>query len=185
MDSAVPEPLSAPPAWAEAAPTDIDSWFELLYRELKRRARGELYRHQALTMGATTLLHETWLRLSAAQLHLASQQDLVRYSAAVMRGIVIDRIRARHAAKRGGMTEHVTLSTLDEPAGGPDRETLAVGEALQALAQHEPALAELVELKFFAGLTLGEIASLRGCSERTAQRDWDKARLLLHAALKA
>ncbi len=176
--------MSLPPELLPT-PRTLDQWFELLYRELRRRARGELFRHQALTLGATTLLHETWLRMSAAQLQLATQQDLVRYAGAVMRGIVVDRIRARQAEKRGGAAVQVTLDTLSEPAALLDADALRVNEAMQVLQRDEPALAELVELKFFAGLTMAEIAALREVSERTVHRDWDKARLLLFRALKS
>jgi RNA polymerase sigma factor (TIGR02999 family) len=159
-------------------------WFELLYGELRRRARGELFRHQALTMGATTLLHEAWLRMEGRDLHFASQAELVAYAGRTMRGIVIDHIRARSADKRGGGADDAVYETLADLRSMPDREIVALNEALAELTAADAALAELVELKYFGGLTLVEIAALREVSERTVQRDWDKARLFLLQAMK-
>lgn len=159
-------------------------WFEKLYHELRRRARGELFRHHALTMGATTLLHEAWLRLDGRPLEFASQGELIAYAGRAMRGIVIDHIRARHADKRGGQFDLVPFETLHDLQATRPQELLQIDEALQALAVTDAALAELVELRFFAGLTFVEIGALRGVSERTVQRDWDKARILLFSTLR-
>ena len=165
------------------APT-TSQWFEVLYHELKRMARGELFRHQALTLGPSTLLHEVWLRLSPSELQFATQGDLIRYTARVMRGIVIDHIRQRSAMKHGGDFDFVPYETLTDLRALGSHEALGVNDALEDLSSVDPALAEIVELKFFAGLTFGEIAVLRKVSERTVQRDWDKARMLLFAAIK-
>jgi RNA polymerase sigma factor (TIGR02999 family) len=167
-----------------AAPRSASDWFTLLYKELRRRARGELFRHQALTLGATTLLHEAWMQLDSRSLDFATQAELVAYAGRTMRGIVIDHIRARMADKRGGGVENLPYDTLVDLNSLPDREVLGIHDALAALAAADAPLAELVELKFFAGLGLNEIAALRGVSERTAQRDWEKARLFLFAALR-
>jgi DNA-directed RNA polymerase specialized sigma24 family protein len=100
-----------------------------------------------------------------------------------MRGLVIDYVRTRRAQKRGG---DLTFTSLDEsiveaPAGATELEKLV--PALDELSMLDPALAELVDLKFFCGFSFGEIAAMRQVSERTVQRDWAKARVLLHAAL--
>jgi DNA-directed RNA polymerase specialized sigma24 family protein len=99
-----------------------------------------------------------------------------------MRGLVINYVRDRRAQKRGG---ELTFTTLDDGAvaveSAPNLE--ALGEALDQLATLEPGLAELVDLKFFCGFSFAEIAAMRGVSERTVQRDWAKARLLLHEAI--
>jgi RNA polymerase sigma factor (TIGR02999 family) len=167
----------------ENAPTTRE-WFEKLYHELRRRARGELFRHQALTLGATTLLHEAWLKLDGRPLEFATQGELIAYAGRAMRGIVIDHIRARQADKRGGQFDIVPFETLhDLQATRPDQ-VLQIDEALQSLSVTDAALAELVELRFFAGLTFAEIGTLRGVSERTVQRDWDKARMLLFSTLR-
>ena len=190
----MPTPDAAPPisalgdAAAAALPPgaarDASAWFQTLYHELRRRARGELFRHQALTLGPTTLLHEAWMQMERRPLEFASQGELVAYAGRTMRGIVIDHIRARQAGKRGGGADDLPYETLVDLNSMPDREVLNLNDALAALTQADPPLAELVELKFFAGLNFAEIASLRGVSERTVQRDWEKARLFLFAAMR-
>jgi RNA polymerase sigma factor (TIGR02999 family) len=190
----MPAPDTHPPVSAQAdaqadalpaaAARSASDWFQTLYHELRRRARGELFRHQALTLGPTTLLHEAWMQLERRPLEFASQGELVAYAGRTMRGIVIDHIRARQADKRGSGVETLPYETLVDLASMPDREVLNLNDALAALVGADPALAELVELKFFAGLNFGEIAGLRGVSERTVQRDWEKARLFLFAAMR-
>jgi RNA polymerase sigma factor (TIGR02999 family) len=108
------------------------------------------------------------------------------YAARVMRGLVIDAVRRRQAAKRGGGFEITGLDGKDvaEPGVGDPTALEALGRAIDDLARVEPALAELVDLKYFCGLSFAEIASLRGVGERTAQRHWERARLYLHAALE-
>ena len=161
-------------------------WFQVLYGELRRRARGELFRHQAVTIGPTTLLHEAWLRLGQRdELRFASQAELVSYASRAMRGIVIDHIRARLAGKRGSGQAAIPYETSTDLREMPDVEVVALDDALDALARVDPALCELVELRFFAGLTLAEIAGLRAVSERTAQRDWEKARLFLYQSIRS
>jgi RNA polymerase sigma factor (TIGR02999 family) len=101
-----------------------------------------------------------------------------------MRGIVIDHVRARQADKRGGGAEHLPYETLVDLGSMRDSELLGLDDAMETLAGVDRPLAELVELKFFAGLSFVEIAALRGVSERTVQRDWEKARLFLFSALR-
>ena len=169
---------------ASAAPTDAQHWFEQLYHELRRRARGELFRHQALSLGASTLVHEAWVQMDGRALEFSSQPALVAYAARVMRGIVIDHIRQRHSAKHGGDLQFVPLDSLAELRAMPVSESLLLDEAITILSAKDAALAQLVELKFFGGLSFVDIAALRGVSERTVQRDWDKARTFLFAVLK-
>lgn len=173
------------PAFLGPEPRSASEWFQLLYDELRRRARGELFRHATLTLGPTTLLHETWLRVGHKPLEFASRNELVAYAARTMRGIVIDHIRARMASKRGGGVEPLVYDTLADLRVMRDDEVVGLDEALGALAAADPALCELVELRFFAGLTLAEIAALREVSERTVQRDWEKARLFLYRSMRA
>ena len=190
----MPTPDATPPIPAQGdapfavlppgAARDANAWFQTLYHELRRRARGELFRHQALTLGPTTLLHEAWMQLERRPLEFASQGELVAYAGRTMRGIVIDHIRARQADKRGSGAEKLPYETLVDLNSMPDREVLNLNDSMAALNSADPALAELVELKFFAGLNFAEIAVLRNVSERTVQRDWEKARLFLFAALR-
>jgi len=105
------------------------------------------------------------------------------YAARVMRGLIIDEARARHAKKRGGGFLLTTLHT-DVAEKLTDGLWLAkIGDALDELATHDPALAEIVELKFFCGFSVAEIAAMRGVSERTVKRSWEKSRLYLHRAI--
>jgi RNA polymerase sigma factor (TIGR02999 family) len=171
-------------AAADAPARSASEWFGLLYNELRRRARGELFRHQAVTMGPTTLLHEAWLRLGQRDLQFATQAELTSYASRAMRGIVIDHIRARMTSKRGSGQGALPYETSTELRAMPDRDVVALDDALDALAREDAALCELVELRFFAGLTLAEIAALREVSERTAQRDWEKARVFLYDSIR-
>ena len=159
--------------------------FASLYRELHRLARHQLRANgPGATLGATTLLHEAYLNLHERGVALPDRPRFLAYAARAMRGLIIDYVRERRALKRGGAFH---LTTLDTQAGDsvpqPD-EMGALGEALDALAAAEPALAELVELKFFCGFGFAEIAAMRGVSERTVQRDWQKARLFLRYAVE-
>jgi RNA polymerase sigma factor (TIGR02999 family) len=167
------------------APRSAEEWFAIIYHELRRMARGELFRHQALSLGAMTLLHETWLRLEGGKLEFATQHDLVRYAARVMRGIVIDYIRKNASLKRGAEFQFIRQRTFDDLRALDEHSTLNVNESLNELANIDPRLAELVELKFFAGLSFIEIAALRRVSDRTVQRDWEKARMLLFSSLSS
>jgi RNA polymerase sigma factor (TIGR02999 family) len=160
--------------------------FAALYAELHRLAKRELARNgRALTLGATTLLHEAYLDISAREgSAFADRARFMAYAAKVMRGLVIDYARHRQALKRGGQFEIISLGT----DGGEDladhQELTSISDALDELATIDPALAEIVDLKFFCGFSFGEIAAMRGVAERTVQRSWEKARLYLHRSLR-
>ena len=163
-----------------------DQLFTALYAELHRLARREVHRLGAFTpLGATTLLHEAYLDISARDaLAFPDRAHFMAYAARAMRGVVIDRVRARHAQKRGGGLDITSLDT-ETADQYPEPEKLTdIGEALDGLALMEPALAQVVDLKFFCGFSMVEIAELMGTSERTAQRQWEKARLLLFRAMQ-
>jgi RNA polymerase sigma factor (TIGR02999 family) len=159
--------------------------FAALYRELHRVARRQLHFNAGgLTLGATTLLHEAYLDLTSRGLDFPDRNRFFAYAARAMRGLIVDYVRERRALKRGGQFH---LTTLDTAVGESVAEVDDLGplsEALDALAVAEPALAELVELKFFCGFGFVEIAAMRGVSERTVQRDWSKARLFLRHAMR-
>ena len=161
--------------------------FATLYHELHRLAALHLRRSGSdLTLSTTTVLHEAWLDLSARQpLAFSDRAHFLAYAARAMRAIIIDHVRQRHAQKRGEGLTPITLSPgLSQDGAERSVEELSrLSDALDELAGLEPALADLVDLHFFCGYTFAEIAELRGVSERTVQRDWRKARLLLHHAL--
>jgi RNA polymerase sigma factor (TIGR02999 family) len=161
--------------------------FALLYDELHRLAERQLRRSdQALTLGTTTLVHEAYLSMAARSgADFPDRARFFGYAARAMRGLIIDYARRRCAVKRGRLLE-ITLQ--EEDATNPaaleaTTDLTALGAALEDLTGLDPALAELVDLHYFAGFALVEIAELRGVAERTVQRDWRKARLLLHRSL--
>jgi RNA polymerase sigma factor (TIGR02999 family) len=106
------------------------------------------------------------------------------YAARVMRGLVIDHARERHAQKRGGLFELTSLDTQAMENAVDHRELVQISEALDELLKVEPALAEIVDLKFFCGFSFVEIAAMRNISERTVQRNWEKARIYLHRKIR-
>ena len=158
-----------------------DALFSALYSELHRIARRELARQGVpVSMGATTLLHQAYIEM--ADKDGASFPDRARfmaYASRVMRGLIIDYARSRNAVKRGGQF-HITSSGSEMDELADDRQLPRIGDALDELAKAEPSLAEIVDLKFFCGFTFNEIAAMKGISERTAQRQWEKARIYLH-----
>ncbi|HEX2012888.1 MAG TPA: ECF-type sigma factor [Roseateles sp.] len=159
----------------------------LLYADLQRLARQRLYlAGQPTALDATALVHESWLRLQQAEgLDFADRGHFMAYAARVMRSIVIDLIRTRQAQRRGGELEQVTLNTaIAELPPQRDDEVLRVHEALAELAEMDMRLAQVVEMRYFGGLLETEIAEALGITERTVQRDWQKARLFLSMALK-
>lgn len=158
--------------------------FEALYGELHRLARRQLARTSA-TMSATTLLHEAYLNLSArSEVVFPDRACFMAYAARAMRGVVIDYVRQRLAQKRGSRFEFTSIEAAEFVPNLTDNELSRIADALDALVTVEPDLAELVDLKFFCGLSVDEIAGIRGVSKRTVQRDWEKARIYLHDAIR-
>jgi RNA polymerase sigma factor (TIGR02999 family) len=180
--------LSALVARAESGePEAKNALFAALYGELHRLAQAHLHRSGGnLTLGATTLLHEAYLDISGRDaVAFPDRQRFLAYASRAMRGLIIDYVRTRRAQKRGGELTFTSLeeAVVENPAASAELETLV--PALEQLSALDPALAELVDLKFFCGFSFGEIAEMRQVSERTVQRDWAKARVLLHHALTA
>jgi RNA polymerase sigma factor (TIGR02999 family) len=164
-----------------------DQLFAALYRELHAIAERELHRGGTeLTLGTTTLLHEAYLNIAGREgVQFASRPQFLAYAARAMRGLMIDYARRRQTKKRGGEF-HITSSGVDSAAADGVRsdELEQLGTALDTLARADAGLAQLVDLHFFCGFSFGDLAELRGVSERTVQRDWRKARLLLHRTLQ-
>lgn len=163
-----------------------DRLFTILYDELHRMAKRELSkRGYGITLGATTLLHEAYLEISGREgTRFPDRPRFMAYASRVMRGLIIDYARNRFAQKRGGQFEITSMKT-DLAAAIPEpRELTRISDALDALAGVDPDLATVVDLKFFCGFNFAEIAAMRGVSERTIQRDWEKARIFLHQLLQ-
>jgi RNA polymerase sigma factor (TIGR02999 family) len=162
-----------------------DALFAALYDELHRLAQSHLRRSGGeLTISATTLLHDAYLELAGrGAVAFPDENRFLGYASRAMRGLVIDYVRRRSARKRGGELTFTSLQDHHVPHedGSVDLERL--GRALEELASVDPALSQLVDLKFFCGFSLAEIATMRNVSERTVQRDWAKARAVLHQSL--
>lgn len=167
----------------EGAVRSADELFAALYHELRSIARRELARlGPGAALGATSLLHEAYLDLARREgIAFPDRARFLGYAARVMRGLLIDALRRRQAQKRGGAFEITSLDEHDaaDPNAG-DSPYERLGEALDRLAELEPDLARVVDLKFFCGFTFAEIAEIQEVSERTVQRQWEKARLFLH-----
>ena len=188
MPATLPADLNALVAQADRGePGATDKLFTTLYQQLHRMARREAGRlGPGAALGATTLLHEAYLDISRRDaLAFPTEAHFMAYAARAMRGLVIDRVREHQSQKRGGGL-HITSLDTEHAEQCPQPELLGdIGDCLDELARLEPALAQVVDLKFFCGLTVLEIVALLGSSERTVQRQWEKARLLLHSAMQA
>lgn len=169
-----------------ASPSDAEAALGVLYGELHRLARatmrGERGDH---TLVPTALANEAWLRLFGSERPtFANRAEFFAAAATTLRRILVDHGRRRSRAKRGGdrARHEVEADTLAAPQ--TDRRILAIDEAVEKLAAFAPDKARLVELRFFAALSVAECAQVLGTSERTVARDWRIARAFLHAELR-
>jgi RNA polymerase sigma factor (TIGR02999 family) len=167
---------------AEAA----DALYEATYAELRRLARARLRagpRHTFLDTGA--LVHESYVRFAEArQLELEDRVHFMRWAGRVMRSVIVDFARRRRAGRRGGGAARVTLDVESANGFAGADEILSVHEALERVAALDTRLTQVVEMRYFGGMTELEIARALGVTERTVRRDWLKARLLLREALQ-
>lgn len=156
-----------------------------VYHELRSLAHRYLVRENAgHTLSTTALVHEAYLRLSAGgSADWRDRAHFFGYAATIMRNILVDYARRRGAVKRGGDKIPVDWDQADASVEAVAADMLALDEALTRLEQAEPALARVVELRFFAGLSLEETAEVVGRSTRSVDRDWNKARAFLHQAM--
>jgi RNA polymerase sigma factor (TIGR02999 family) len=164
----------------------VAALFTALYSELHRMAQRQLARRAGdMTLGTTTLLHETYLDMAQREGTLfPDRARFMAYAARVMRTLIIDHVRNRKARKRGGGFEMTALPANLHDAAAEAARLARLGDAVDALARVDPVLAEVVDLKFFCGFSFAEIAAMRGLSERTVQRHWQKARLYLHEEMQ-
>ena len=166
--------------------------YALLYPELHRLAHSRVRRSGDLTLlDTTSLVHESYLRFEkSGAVLLADRSKFMAYAARVMRSVVVDVVRARQTERRGGDAVHVELDDelhANASSGahcGVDDEVLRVHESLQELAAIDARLVQVVEMRYFAGMSEQEIADVLGLTVRTVARDWEKARLFLHACLR-
>lgn len=165
---------------------EAEKYFPLLYDELRRLARSRLASGGRNTVLDThALLHESFLRLqNAGHVALNDREHFLAYAATTMRSIVVDHLRRRRALRRGGDVSIITLNTVvANQLGSSEDEVLDIHDALETLGQVEPRLVQVVEMRYFAGLSEVEIAQALGITDRTVRRDWERARLLLAGML--
>lgn len=163
-----------------------DALFEAAYAELRRLAHARLYgggRNTALD--TTALVHESYLRLvQTGALELQDRRAFFAYASTVMRSVIVDSARARLAERRGGDAQKVTLSTdLQHDLAHDEEVIVQMHEALQDLEKADARAARMVEMRYFGGYSDKEIAETLEITERTVQRDWEKAKMLLRVML--
>lgn len=160
--------------------------FTALYSELHQLAKRQLAHHGGpLSLSATTLLHQAYIDMAKRSgSSFPDRPRFLGYAARVMRGLIIDHARNRQAQKRGGLFELTPLDTNVRENAVDHRELTLISDALDELAKVDASLAELVDLRFFCGFSFADIAAMRTVSERTVQRNWEKARIYLHHAIR-
>ena len=175
-------------AWGAGDRDALAALLVALYAELHEQARRALRRErEGHTLQPTALVHEAYLRLiDQRRAQWESRAQFQAVAAEIMRRVLVDHARARLAAKRGGGVRHVTLSAADDvdaAGGAAGVDVLALDDALTRLAALDPAKARLVELRYFAGLSMSEAAAALGVSPATVGREWAVARLWLRREL--
>lgn len=172
--------------WGSGDPEAAERVLPLVYQELRRIAARQLRRERAgHTLQATAIVHEAYLRLVGQPgLEWPSRAHFFAFSAHLIRRILVDYARHRNRAKRGGLSEKITLVEVADLALEKNPDLLALDEALSGLEKVDPRKAAVVELKFFAGLTLDEVAEQLGISSETVSREWRRARAWLYDTLQ-
>jgi RNA polymerase sigma factor (TIGR02999 family) len=180
-----PKPHALEPERADATRGNANSQlFASLYADLRNLAERQLRRSSATPLSPTTLLHEAYLGMSGSGATFPDQDRFMGYASRVMRGLIIDFVRERRALKRGSGFHITQLRTGVGEAVPHEGELMRLSEAIDVLAVCDPRLAELVDLKYFCGYSVEEIAALHGVSKRTVLRDWEKARTMLYQQLQ-
>lgn len=157
--------------------------FSILYVDLRDRAGRMMAGAGGHTLQPTAVVHEAWLKLSGGELDWKNRSHFLGVAAKTMRSILIDHARAKQSAKRGGGAKRQHLDEAVRVYEERAIDLLALNDALETLAQHDPELARLVELRFFGGLTIAETAEVLGVSTPTVERSWRSARSLLRTVL--
>jgi RNA polymerase sigma factor (TIGR02999 family) len=171
-------------AWGEGDDEARDRLIPVIYQELRRRAAGHLrHERRGHTLRPTELVHETYLRLREQNAAWQNREQFFGVASRLMRRILVDHARARAAAKRGG-GRRVTLADGLAVAGPGEPDVLDLDTALDELAKLDQRLANLVELRYFAGLSIDETARVLGLSPITVSRDWATAKAWLYDRLK-
>ncbi|MCR6664202.1 MAG: ECF-type sigma factor [Luteimonas sp.] len=172
----------------EARAGQTDAWdriYALLYDDLRRVARSQIRQQRRGAAGSpTSLISETWLRLAGSPMAVNDRSHLITLMARAMRFVLLDETRRMLTEKRGEGAEMLSLDEAPEPGQASTLDQLlSLDQALNALARLDSRLADVVELRYFGGLTEPEVAEILGVTERTIRRDWRKARAFLHSQL--
>jgi RNA polymerase sigma factor (TIGR02999 family) len=173
-------------AWRDGDRSALDRLVPIVESELRRMAQKRLYRERPdHTLQPTALVNEAYLRLMGlTHLDWRSRAQFFAIAARLMRRVLVDAARERRAAKRGGRAVHVTFDEALVPAGAASPDVIALDDALQALAVEDPRKSQVVELRFFAGLSVEETAGALGVSTDTVNRDWKFAKAWLRVQLE-
>jgi RNA polymerase sigma factor (TIGR02999 family) len=164
-----------------------DALFAATYRDLRALARSRLRTGGRSTLLDTTaLVNESYLRLaSLGKLQVEDRAHFMRYAGRAMRSVIVDFARRRGAGRRGGGAVRVPITfRIEDGAGAGEKEILRVHEALEDLARLDARMAQVVEMRYFGGMSEREIAEALAVTDRTVRRDWEKARLWLVEALR-
>lgn len=169
-------------AWGGGDKAALDRLMPLVYQELRHLARRQMRRErQGDTLQTTALVNEAYLRLiDYERVQARDRNHFLAIAAQAMRRILIERARSRRSDKRGSNPQRISLDEVAELADARAADLLALDEALQALSTIDPRKAQLVELRYFGGLTIEETANVLGVSTPTVERDWHTARVWLH-----
>jgi len=164
-----------------------DALFAVAYAELHRLAQARMRDGgRSVLLDTTGLVHESYLRfVRVGELRVEDRRAFFGYASQVMRSVIVNSARERMAQKRGGNGVPLTLTTgLASHVADSEDTVLEVHEALEDLEKADPRLAQVAQMRYFGGYSEREIADSLGITERTVQRDWEKARLILAAALR-
>jgi RNA polymerase sigma-70 factor, ECF subfamily len=172
-------------AWSSGDDGAREQMLPLVYDELRRLAAGYLRRERpGHTLQPTALVHEAYVRLiDQRQVDWSNRAQFIGLAAVMMRRILVNHARDRVADKRGAGAEHVPLTVAGDPVGAPEVDLLDLHDALDRLAELDQRKGQIVELKFFGGLTIDEIADTLRISHATVEREWKFARAWLYDAI--
>jgi RNA polymerase sigma factor (TIGR02999 family) len=173
-------------AWGAGDRQALDQILPLVYEELHHLAANYLSRERpGHTLQPTALVNEAYLRLiNQRHVNWRNRAQFMGIAANMMRRILVNHARDRAAAKRAGDRERVSLSLVEATSGGPDVDLIALEEALDRLAALDPRKARVVELRFFGGLAMDEVAEVLEISKATVEREWSFARAWLYDAIE-
>jgi RNA polymerase sigma factor (TIGR02999 family) len=178
-------------AWGSGQPSALDRLIPLVYRELKRMARRHMRGSDSGTIQSTALVNEAYLRLvDVSNVEWQDRAHFYAVSARIMRGILVDAARARGAQKRGGLLRRVEpssdfdLEQVPDLGSGRTAEILALNDALECLAKMDMRQVQVVEMRFFGGLSVEETAEVLKVSAQTVMREWKLARAWLRREMR-